>query len=92
MLLAARLSASLGRAAQADAERLQALLERMGLPTRLPNGMDPQRLLQHMRLDKKSVSGELRLILWRGIGQAEIVSGIDETAILDQLKNTAAAA
>jgi len=92
MLLAARLSASLGRAAHADAERLQALLERMGLPTRLPNGMDPQRLLQHMRLDKKSVSGELRLILWRGIGHAEIVTGIDETAILDQLKNTAAAA
>ncbi len=64
----------------------------MGLPTRLPNGMAPQRLLQHMRLDKKSVSGGLRLILWRGIGRAEIVDGVDATAILDQLKNTAAAA
>lgn len=92
MLLAARLSARLGRAAQADADRLQALLERAGLRTRLPVGMDPQRLLQHMRLDKKSVSGELRLILWRGIGQAEIVGGIDEGVILDQLENAAAAA
>jgi 3-dehydroquinate synthase len=82
MLLAARLSAQTGRASNADEQRLQALLERGGLPTVLPATVDPQRLLDLMRLDKKNLSGRLRLILWRGIGQAEIVPDLDEQAIV----------
>jgi 3-dehydroquinate synthase len=81
MQLAARLSTTLGRAPAADAERLENLLIRLGLPTRLPHGSDPDRLIGRMRLDKKSVSGQLRLILWRGLGAADIVGGIDETSI-----------
>ena len=38
----------------------------------------PTHLLARMRLDKKNVSGRLRLVLWRGIGQAEIVPDVDE--------------
>jgi 3-dehydroquinate synthase len=86
MCLAARLSAQLGRAKPDDAQRLQTLLERYGLPTRVAAGIDAQRLLDLMRLDKKNLSGRLRLILWRGIGQAEIVDGIDESAIRSVLE------
>ena len=85
MLLAARLSSRLGLAAAADAERLQALLQRLKLPTRIPPGLQPRRLLERMRLDKKSVSGQLRLVLWRGIGQAEVVGGVAESAIEEVL-------
>lgn len=85
MLCAARLSAILGRAPAADADRLQALLARLGLPTSVPRGLDPQRLLTAMRLDKKAVSGRLRLVLWRGVGRAEIVEGVDEAAVLTVL-------
>ncbi len=85
MQLAARLSSRLGHAAAADADRLQALLQRLQLPTRIPQGLQPRRLLERMRLDKKSISGQLRLILWRGIGQAEIVGGVAETAIEEVL-------
>ena len=81
MCLAARLSAQLGRASVADAERLPRLLRRFGLPTALPPGIDAQQLLDLMRLDKKNVSGRLRLILWRGIGHAEIISGVDAAAV-----------
>jgi 3-dehydroquinate synthase len=81
MLLAARLSTLLGRAPAADAERLQRLLERCGLPTAMADGVDPQRLLDLMRLDKKNISGRLRLILWRGIGEAEIAADVDEGAV-----------
>jgi len=82
MLQAARLSTRLQRAAASDADRLQALLARFGLPISIPPGIDPQRLLDLMRLDKKNVSGRLRLILWRGIGQAEIVPDVEAEAIL----------
>jgi len=38
-------------------------------------------LLARMHLDKKIRAGALRLILWRGIGRAEIVEKIDATAM-----------
>jgi len=81
MCLAARLSAQLGRAPPADAERLRSLLARCGLPTAPPPDIDTEALLAAMKLDKKNVSGHLRLILWRGMGQAEIAADIDESAI-----------
>ncbi len=81
MLLAARLSAQLGRAPMADAQRLQALLQRFGLPTTLPAGLSSGALVERMRLDKKAVSGRLRLILWRELGHAVVVADIPEAAI-----------
>ncbi len=86
MACAARASALLGRAPEADALRLEALLHRLGLPVRIPPGLDAPALLAAMRLDKKAVSGRLRLILWRGIGAAEIVDGVDDAAVLAALK------
>jgi 3-dehydroquinate synthase len=80
MVLAARLSADLGRAPRVDAERLAALLTALGLPV-TPPASDPARLLDLMRLDKKNLGDQLRLILWRGIGQAEIVADVDTRAI-----------
>lgn len=82
MVLAARLSARLGRAPAADTDRLQALLERFGLPTAVPAGLDTDSLLSRMKLDKKAVSGRLRLVLWRGLGEAEIVSDVPEGEVL----------
>jgi 3-dehydroquinate synthase len=90
MLLAARLSSSLGRAPVADARRLANLLAALGLPTTAPP-CDPQRLVELMRLDKKNLAGTLRLILWRGLGAAEIVAGVDERDILDVLANNSSA-
>lgn len=80
MVLAARLSAKLGRAPRMDTERLAALLAAFGLPI-VPPACDPAHLLARMQLDKKNLGGRLRLILWRGIGQAEIVTDVDEEAI-----------
>jgi 3-dehydroquinate synthase len=82
MLLAARLSAALGRAPPADAARLGALLSRLGLPCTMPPGVDPERLVALMRLDKKNLGGQLRLVLWRGIGAAEVVADVAESTLL----------
>ena len=82
MLLAARLSERLGMSAPADTLRLEQLLKEVGLPTTVPPGTDPEQLLALMRLDKKNTAGTLRLILWRGIGRAEIVSGVNEADVL----------
>jgi 3-dehydroquinate synthase len=86
MVLAARLSADLGRAPPADTTRLAALLSALGLPVTLPPS-DPTRLLELMRLDKKNLGDSLRLILWRGIGHAEIVADVDTRAIMGVLRD-----
>ena len=82
MLLAARLSERLGMSTPADTLRLEQLLKEVGLPTIVPPGTDPEQVLALMRLDKKNTAGTLRLILWRGIGRAEIVSGVNEADVL----------
>ncbi len=81
MRLAAELSARLHLAPIDDARRLTALLERFGLPTAVPAGMDIDDVIAAMRLDKKNLSGRIRLILWRGLGRAEMIDGVDEDVI-----------
>jgi 3-dehydroquinate synthase len=85
MVLAARLSTMLGLAPTADADRLQALLVRLGLPVALPAGLPAQQLLERMRLDKKADAGGMRLVLWEGAGAARVVAGVDEAAVLAAL-------
>jgi 3-dehydroquinate synthase len=82
MMSATRLSERLGCATAADTERLRTLLMRLGLPTDLPTEISAAALLERMRLDKKAVSGALRLILWHGPGRAEVVCDVDEALVL----------
>ena len=81
LALAAELSARLGWLPAADAARVAALLERAGLPTRLPAELAPERLRAHMRRDKKNEGGATRLVLLRALGRAELTAAADETAL-----------
>lgn len=91
MLLAAQLSTQLGRAATGDAKRLSTLLQSLGLPTCIPSGMTAETVFAPMQLDKKNLNGQLRLILWRAIGHAEIVADVPSIEVM-QLLNTATGA
>ncbi len=86
MVLAARLSALLGLSAAADADALAATLQRLGLSTGLPAGLDPAGLLARMRLDKKAAANGLRFILWEGPGRARVVAGVPESSVLQVLQ------
>ena len=86
MVLAAQLSTALGMAGAADGERLRTLLQRYGLPTALPDGLDPAALVAHMRLDKKAQGSGLRFVLWDGAGKARVMADVDEAKVLATLK------
>ncbi len=73
MALASRLSELLGLSATGTAERMTRLLQRLDLPTSLPEPLDRDRLVDLMRLDKKNRDEQIRLILLDGIGQARIL-------------------
>jgi 3-dehydroquinate synthase len=81
MCMAADLSTALGLADAAEALRLRQLLADLGLPTARPVHATPEQIVALMRLDKKTLSDRLRLILWQGMGRALIVDDVAASAI-----------
>jgi 3-dehydroquinate synthase len=71
MVMAADLSARLGRIDTDDAKRVHDLIRRAGLPTMGPR-LDLDRYLALMRVDKKAIDGEIRFVLLDGIGNADV--------------------
>ncbi len=82
MVCASRLAEGMGRITAADTERQIALLERFGLPTVLPEGIDPGELSALMWRDKKVRDGEVRFVLPSRLGEVETVSSPGDDAVL----------
>ncbi len=82
--LAFRLSARLGHCAEADAERVVAHLESVGLPAELAQlnrRLSAEKLIGHMRKDKKMRDGALHFVLVRGVGRAFTSADIPAQAV-----------
>lgn len=84
MVMAAVMSQRLGWLQASVVERLQALLQRAHLPITGPVGLSPEQFLEHMAVDKKVLSGKLRLVLLQGLGEAVVTSDFD-AALLPQV-------
>jgi 3-dehydroquinate synthase len=80
LLMAAAMSHECGLIGAADVERVERLLARTGLPTRI-DAVSPSTALEHMKIDKKVQSGRIRLILLRKIGHAFITADYSEAAL-----------
>ncbi|MBN2654148.1 MAG: 3-dehydroquinate synthase [Nitrospirae bacterium] len=66
--------------------RIEALISSYGLPVSLPEGISLPNLIQHMQLDKKTVSGSVKFILPESIGKVRIETGISEDIIMRSFK------
>ena len=84
MALAARLSARLGRIPDAQARRLAALLERLGLPVAAP-GFPLETWLEYMGRDKKNEGGRITLILLDALGHAVVARDTPDQALRELL-------
>ena len=98
MSMAFDLSARLGICPAADAARVRAHLAAVGLPMRLRSiggdnrrVWDADRLIGHMRGDKKAEGGKLAFVLARGIGGAFVSREVDETVLHGLLTDAIAA-
>lgn len=89
MVLAAGLSQRLGWLSAADVQRVRTLLESLGLPVMAPK-LGVQRTLELMRLDKKVLKGQLRLVLLRRLGEGVITADYPEEALLAELQGAVA--
>ena len=72
MALAARFSARTGRIPAEDAQRLIALLARLGLPVEPPD-FAPDVWLEYMGRDKKNEDGRITLVLLDRLGRGAVV-------------------
>lgn len=81
MYMAAELSARMQWIEPGDVERTKDLLEKAGLPTLPPAGMETQQFLDLMAVDKKVLAGKLRLVLLRGIGNAVVTDDFDHDCL-----------
>ena len=79
MVLAADLSARLGRVDAGLVPRLQLLCRRAGLPVLAPtlSALPLERWLSLMRLDKKAEGGDIRFVLLDGPGRASVQAAPD---------------
>lgn len=90
MALAHRFSVKMNLCGVEDAERVEAHLKTVGLPTSLkdvPGGLpDAEKLMDYIAQDKKVSRGALTFILTRGIGQSFIAKDVPPAAVLEFLK------
>ena len=81
MVMAAELSQRLGKVDAAFVARLKALIARAGLPVRGPiidAGDNAGHYIEHMRLDKKAVGGDIQFVVIDGPGQAAVCGAPDD--------------
>jgi len=80
MVMAAGLSARAGLLASGDAQRIEALIARAGLPTRGPK-LAPERWRELIALDKKSAAGRVRFVLLEAVGRATLQAGVEQRLV-----------
>lgn len=80
LVAAARLSAALGHADPVLADRVEALIQRLGLPTTF-DGERPEAIWQVMQGDKKKVGRRLRFVLVRDVGDVFVADGVPEAVV-----------
>ncbi|MCQ8278995.1 3-dehydroquinate synthase [Acetobacteraceae bacterium KSS8] len=94
LVLAFRLSHRLNLCPGQDTVRVARHLQRAGLKWRLADcgrPLDPERLLAHMRKDKKMRDGRLSFVLVRGIGEAFTSPDVSDADVLAVLAGDDAA-
>lgn len=77
----ARLSRELGFLETGQLDRIKRLIEAFDLPATLPQDIDLRLVLSSMKLDKKTVGGDIIFILPEKIGKVRIYRGISSREI-----------
>ena len=87
MVMAAELSVLLGLAHDNLRKELENHLHEFDLLTKLPNSVKADKLIELMRLDKKVLNNQHRLILMQSMGSAFIHKNICENDIYQAIQN-----
>ena len=88
MMVACRLSEIRGLCTTGFTDRLGMLLQSFDLPLDLPAELDPDDILETMKLDKKVIAGSARLILVESAGKGIIDSSSEKQQIVTAINTS----
>lgn len=90
MVAAGQLAAELNMWTRDDAKRQDALIQKAGLPTQLPAGVDIEAIVDALQTDKKVKAGKVRFILPTQIGTVTITDQVPSDTITQVLQQMSA--
>jgi 3-dehydroquinate synthase len=76
MVAAGEIAVQLGMWTLEDAQRQNALIEKTGLPTQLPSGLDIDEIVATLQTDKKVQEGKVRFVLPTQLGEVTITDQV----------------
>jgi 3-dehydroquinate synthase len=86
MVAAGQIAVQLRMWKSADAERQDALIQKAGLPTKLPNVLDIEAILDSLQTDKKVEAGKVRFVLPTQIGAVTVTDQVPADVIRQVLQ------
>jgi 3-dehydroquinate synthase len=86
MVAAGLIAVEMGLWHRESSDRQLALIEKAGLPTRLPEGMDIDAIVDTLQSDKKVKEGKVRFVLPRQIGTVIVTDQVEAEVIRKVLK------
>ncbi|NJM18610.1 MAG: 3-dehydroquinate synthase [Richelia sp. RM2_1_2] len=86
MVAAGEIAAKLGMWQSSEVQRQNILIEKAGLPTKLPAGLNIAEIIESLQLDKKVKAGKVRFILPTQIGAATITDEVPSEVICEVLQ------
>jgi len=81
MVAAGQIAVELGLWQKEDIERQNSLIQKTGLPSQLPSGLDIQAIIDALQLDKKVKSGKVRFVLPTQIGAVKVTDEVPTDVI-----------
>jgi 3-dehydroquinate synthase len=81
MVAAGRIAVNLNLWNAMDADRQHALIEKTGLPTQLPAGLDIEAIVDALQTDKKVEAGKVRFVLPTEIGAVKVTDQVPADVI-----------
>ncbi|WP_315790421.1 3-dehydroquinate synthase [Fischerella sp. JS2] len=76
MVAAGQIAVELGMWTQQETQRQDALIEKAGLPTKLPKELDIEAIIEALQIDKKVKSGKVRFVLPTEIGAVTLTDQV----------------
>lgn len=89
MIAAARLSAKMHYLADDELKRIESVIAKAGLPTKIPPAFAPQAVIGRLKTDKKKKDGVIHFVLIKKIGMPFVNGGIPDemiNAVLEEMK------
>ncbi|MEH2152105.1 3-dehydroquinate synthase [Nostoc sp.] len=86
MVAAGQIAVDLGLWQKEDTERQNALIQKAGLPTQLPDGVDIEAIIEALQLDKKVKAGKVRFVLPTEIGVVTVTDEVPSDIIRQVLR------